>query len=398
MRFPATGGVGTPRSESARRWPVGLLVTVLLAAGTLSAAAEIVRLEAPGRALDPERLCLIGPEAEFSWSDGQPPVLQPARGLFSYFREGEVPLWPVVRLPESVVRGEVIRPLLALPEALEGLELQVTGGEGEETSIRVPGFALDRGGRAWAVVLGVESTVQAGQRTLILTGWSGDRKFEYHAGLQVLHREFESESIAFNQALSELMTAPDPRKDQEYFRLRDVLAAHDLQSLYHQGQLIVPVAATRRTSGFADRRLYSYADGGSSRSLHNGVDLAAPIGTSVVAAGAGRVVLAADRVLTGLTVVLEHLPGVYSLYYHLDSLVVEEGRLVDQGETIGTVGMTGLATGPHLHWELRVAGTAVDPDSLVREPLIDETALWHIMEDLHMGLRRVEFMDLEERR
>jgi murein DD-endopeptidase MepM/ murein hydrolase activator NlpD len=118
----------------------------------------------------------------------------------------------------------------------------------------------------------------------------------------------------------------------------------------------------------------------------------------VVASGSGRVVMAEERLLTGLTVVLEHLPGVYSLYYHLDSLLVRQGDEVQLGQRVGTVGMTGLATGPHLHWELRVSGTAVDPDSLVARPLIDKSALSVIMEDLSMGLRRVEFTGVDERR
>ena len=81
--------------------------------------------------------------------------------------------------------------------------------------------------------------------------------------------------------------------------------------------------------------------------------------------------MASERIITGFTVVIEHLPGLYSLYYHLDSLSVREGQRVSQGDRIGTVGSTGLATGPHLHWEVRSAGVAVDPDLLVKRPLID---------------------------
>ena len=81
--------------------------------------------------------------------------------------------------------------------------------------------------------------------------------------------------------------------------------------------------------------------------------------------------MASERIITGFTVVIEHLPGLYSLYYHLDSLSVREGQRVSQGDRIGTVGSTGLATGPHLHWEVRSAGVAVDPDLLVKRSLID---------------------------
>ena len=72
--------------------------------------------------------------------------------------------------------------------------------------------------------------------------------------------------------------------------------------------------------------------------------------------------LAESRISTGWSVVVEHLPGVYSLYYHLDSLAASEGEAVRAGTLIGRSGSTGLSTGPHLHWEFRVNGEAVSPD------------------------------------
>ena len=81
--------------------------------------------------------------------------------------------------------------------------------------------------------------------------------------------------------------------------------------------------------------------------------------------------MAQFRIITGFTVVVEHLSGVYSLYYHLARLDVAAGERVAAGTAVGTVGSTGLATGPHLHWEVRAAGVAVDPDVLVTTPLVD---------------------------
>ena len=70
--------------------------------------------------------------------------------------------------------------------------------------------------------------------------------------------------------------------------------------------------------------------------------------------------------------VIEHLPAVYSLYYHLSRLNVAARRAGPSRVTaLGAVGSTGLATGPHLHWEVRAAGVAVDPDVLVTTPLVD---------------------------
>ncbi|MEE0353111.1 MAG: M23 family metallopeptidase, partial [Treponema sp.] len=65
---------------------------------------------------------------------------------------------------------------------------------------------------------------------------------------------------------------------------------------------------------------------------------------------------------TGWSVVIEHLPGLYSLYYHMSQLKVKEGDIVKPGQVIGFSGSTGLATGPHLHWEMRLNMEAVNPD------------------------------------
>jgi murein DD-endopeptidase MepM/ murein hydrolase activator NlpD len=73
------------------------------------------------------------------------------------------------------------------------------------------------------------------------------------------------------------------------------------------------------------------------------------------------VALAGPLEVRGNAVILDHGWGVYSGYYHLSEVVVAEGQLVAQGEMIGRLGNTGLSTGAHLHWEMRVGGVLVDP-------------------------------------
>jgi murein DD-endopeptidase MepM/ murein hydrolase activator NlpD len=85
--------------------------------------------------------------------------------------------------------------------------------------------------------------------------------------------------------------------------------------------------------------------------------------------------MVADRVISGKTVVLEHLPGVYGLHYHLEETRVAVGDTVEATDVIGTVGATGLATGPHLHWEVRVSRVPVEPEVLLSAGLIDIDAI-----------------------
>ena len=82
--------------------------------------------------------------------------------------------------------------------------------------------------------------------------------------------------------------------------------------------------------------------------------------------------MAENRISTGWSVVIEHLPGLYSLYYHCSELNVKEGDMVKQNQLIAKSGATGLATGPHLHWEIRLNGSAVVPEFFLNDFAFEE--------------------------
>ena len=117
-------------------------------------------------------------------------------------------------------------------------------------------------------------------------------------------------------------------------------------------------AEYEHTSPYGSRRTYG---AGSGISVHAGEDFAAPPGTIVRAPATGRVVLAEPLFVRGNAVVIDHGQGVFTGYWHMRALHVAVGELVQPGQPLGEVGTTGLSTGPHLHWELHIAGTAVDP-------------------------------------
>ncbi|MFN2363635.1 MAG: M23 family metallopeptidase [Halarsenatibacteraceae bacterium] len=98
---------------------------------------------------------------------------------------------------------------------------------------------------------------------------------------------------------------------------------------------------------------------------HNGIDIAAPTGTPVTASNAGQVTLAADLLVTGNTIIIDHGWNIYSSYLHLNELFVEKGDHVTKGEKIGAVGSTGFSTGPHLHWSISYNRIFLDPRSFV---------------------------------
>jgi murein DD-endopeptidase MepM/ murein hydrolase activator NlpD len=132
--------------------------------------------------------------------------------------------------------------------------------------------------------------------------------------------------------------------------------AQDGQNL-RKAFLRSPLEFSRVSSGFGMRRHPLHK----SWMAHKGIDYAAPIGTRVRAAGNGFVEFAGEKGGYGNVVILRHSGQYSTVYAHLSRIAVRRGARVEQNDTIGFVGQTGWATGPHLHYEFRIAGEARNP-------------------------------------
>lgn len=121
--------------------------------------------------------------------------------------------------------------------------------------------------------------------------------------------------------------------------------------------MVMPVSG-RISSRFATSRMHPILD---IFRAHKGVDVAAPHGTRIVAPAAGRVRYVGWRVGYGLTIELEHSGGVVSRLAHCGKSLVKAGQRVALGTPVATVGATGVATGPHVHFEVLTRGRSVDP-------------------------------------
>lgn len=123
-----------------------------------------------------------------------------------------------------------------------------------------------------------------------------------------------------------------------------------------------------RISGvFGSRRVYN----GQPRKPHTGLDIAASQGSAIIAPAPGKIIGIGDYFFNGKTVFVEHGQGIITMYCHMDSITVAEGQMIAQGETIGKVGKTGRATGPHLHWGVQINGAWIDPLLLVQRTAIE---------------------------
>ena len=272
--------------------------------------------------------------------------------------------------------AEEAEPGTVLTVYLEGFEpeasVTVTFADGR--IISATGFMMpeDTDPPVEVAFLGIPCNVQPGPATLILQGISDGTAVREERSVAVVERIFKTETIPLTEALTRLREEEKEARALEAQKLYRILITFSPESIYDPGPYGEPVQGARISSWFGDRRTYTSPDGGRSRSIHSGIDLAAPEGTAVFSSGAGRVAFSGRRIITGETIVVEHMPCVYCLYYHCRDRFVKAGEEVYKGQVIGTIGTTGLATGPHLHWEFRVGGVPVDPQPLVRKGLLDQ--------------------------
>lgn len=202
-------------------------------------------------------------------------------------------------------------------------------------------------------LLGVRALAEPGSQPLRVTIHADDgQQITLNTSLSVLPGDYADETIYLSSSVAKLL---DPEiTEPELRRLAEVYGAFTPEIRW-EGAFEWPVVG-RITSRFGTRRKYGSVAGGS----HSGIDISGSTGDVVRAPAGGIVVLAEALQVRGNVVILDHGAGVLTGYYHLSSISVEVGQSVERGMPLGAIGSTGLSTGSHLHWELRVGGVAVD--------------------------------------
>ncbi len=176
----------------------------------------------------------------------------------------------------------------------------------------------------------------------------------------VMHLDQKNTNIIYKKS-------KEKTKQEDHFN--KLLKTKNRQAELCPGPFVLPFKPTRISSPFGEKRISKYTNGKVTERRHWGVDYPAPTGTVIKAPCNGKVVFAKERIVTGNTIVLEHFPGVYTMYFHLHKIYVKKGAVLKQNTPMGEIGTTGFSTGPHLHWELRINDIPVDPRHLLKRTL-----------------------------
>lgn len=236
-------------------------------------------------------------------------------------------------------------------------EVEVTGDVGDR-----PLNFVEWDGSYWALV-GFPSWSRLGPQDLIVEATSAAGEVvRVTETLTITYRQFPTEIIDIPSEREYLLDPAITRAEAE--RLAEIYGRLRPEKLW-QDVFGYPVQELTITSAYGALRQYDTGPG-----CHAGVDLDGEQGDPVFAAADGRVVLAEVLQVRGGAVVLDHGLGVYSCYFHLSDMLVQEGQVASKGQVIGYMGSSGLSTGTHLHWEIRVGGTAVDPFEWTRRRML----------------------------
>lgn len=183
--------------------------------------------------------------------------------------------------------------------------------------------------------------------------------------LAVQKRDYQIERV---DGLPPKTVTPDPatstRIAREQRRVADARKRDDAREDFLQG-FALPVQDARISGVYGSQRI----DNGSAKAPHMGLDMAVPEGTPIHAPATGIVTFAeSDLILTGGTVLIDHGFGLSSCFLHMSRLDVKVGESIRSGQVIGAAGMTGRATGPHVHWGFNWFDVRLDP-ALLQKPI-----------------------------
>lgn len=236
------------------------------------------------------------------------------------------------------------------------LVIEAPGAETASMSWQGQTFSLLRNEDRFLGFFGIDANSQVGPQSLGVAVW-GPR------GEQLLWQETVIEIVAVEWTVDNIqIDGPNAALLEPSIRREDVSTRLPYQSgltpQLHWLGVFEPPAKGRITALYGEQRSFN---GGPIDEYHTGIDFGGETGSAVAAANSGIVSWAGRTRRRGNGIIIDHGAGVFSGYYHLSEVLQTAGTVVEQGGLIARMGATGLATGPHLHWEVVVKGVTVNP-------------------------------------
>ena len=206
----------------------------------------------------------------------------------------------------------------------------------------------------YVALVGLDAFAEPGRYALQIASTDPQAWWPFSQDVQVTSSNYPTQTINLPAELEPLLD-PAIRAEEDAF-LSEFYNTFTPEQRW-QGRFQLPVTNTVVTAGYGAIRSYN---GGPFDIFHSGVDFGGNVGTPIAAPAAGTVIFSDTLQLRGNTVIIDHGLGVVSGYYHLSEILANVGDRVEPGQVIGLGGNTGLSTGPHLHWELRIMDVPVD--------------------------------------
>jgi murein DD-endopeptidase MepM/ murein hydrolase activator NlpD len=214
------------------------------------------------------------------------------------------------------------------------------------------GFYRDGSGGV-ITLLPVDIETGPGEHPVIIDYGDGERKIP----VRVKPYTFETKKLTLPEEKVTLSVEDQKRADGEYLLLERLWKENTAKAW--NGKFVSPTD-TQVSEVYGVKRIMNEKK----TSVHRGIDLKGKTGSPIWAINAGRVVLRQDLFYGGNTLVIDHGMGLMSVYMHLSGYNVPDSAEVRKGDVVGFVGMTGRATGPHLHMSVKLLGISVNPESL----------------------------------
>ncbi|MFZ0546620.1 MAG: LysM peptidoglycan-binding domain-containing protein [Candidatus Promineifilaceae bacterium] len=223
-------------------------------------------------------------------------------------------------------------------------------------------FSPSGSNNGYVALVGIDAFTTPGDYPLLLGG-SGQQPWRpFRQDIRIGSGNYEAQYITVPEDQNALLN-PEVRAQDDAL-LATVYNQYSEMQLW-QGLFQLPISNTVITAGYGGPRSYN---GGPIEIYHTGVDFSGVVGTPIYAPADGRVVFSDTTTLRGHVLIIDHGLGVMSGFYHLSKIHVSVGEMVSAGQLVADGGSTGLSTGPHLHWDLRILNVPVNPLQWTEEP------------------------------